>query len=281
MTAKNFNNRSPVEVHVASYSCPRLALPSEPLTRKRVGTWTNERRNAAIAAIASAIASGILESLWPFGLFTASAYSAASMPFQPSSWVTVVVESVDHAAILRSLLPEFGVLRANPPEPSAWHRLQVVTLAGMAECGANFAPNVVINAVGGKFALELPEAFDIRPPNSPAIIVELDDVFDDQAIKDTTNRLCHYGYRRWPVFPERRIPFPPLAIATSGRATKSPYQRLQERLGLATKTTEPTGKGGDGAQKHATAGTQEKGGNHRATRRPLGTAAKPKRTDAV
>jgi hypothetical protein len=89
---------------------------------------------------------------------------------------------------------------------------------------------VVISGVGSKYAVELPLAFSSRPSGAPAILIDVDDAFDDRAVQDTTQRLEEYGLRRWPVFPERRISFLPKAVPTRSRTERTAYRRRTERM---------------------------------------------------
>jgi hypothetical protein len=218
---------SPVEIHLANYSCPNLALSDDRLDRKRRGYWRNQHRNSAVAAIASSMATGDLHTLWEFGLFQGRQFTASSLPFLKPQWLAVVVEGVEHAQQLNKLLPNYGLRRAFAPQQTSWQPLEIVTLAAIEEYDW-FVPAVVINGVGGRFALDLPEDFAARPADDPAAIIELDDAFDDRAVKHTNRRLLEYGYRRWPVYPEHRLSFDPTAIPTRGRTAKTAYERRVE-----------------------------------------------------
>jgi hypothetical protein len=221
------NYWAPVVVHVGTYACPKCFLPADALQRKRQGIWNNEPRNVAIAAIATAVATGDLQSLWTFGLFNGRQYTTASVPFLGPGWLTVVVEGLEHAGELRTHL-NLPISQAFPPSEAAWEPHSIVTLAFIQSCDY-FQPTVVINAVGGRYALDLPAGFSARPEYNPAAIIEFDDAFDERAVSDTTQRLTEYGCRRWPIYPERRLGFDPAAIPTRSRAAKSRYQQRAER----------------------------------------------------
>jgi len=218
---------SPAEVHVGAYASRDLRLPDEPLARKRAGLWHNEERNNAIAAITRAFLRGDLAELWPFGLLLGRQYTPTNIPFLRSTWLAIAVEVPEHARVLSTLLPEFAIGQAHVSHPTPWSPRTILTLAAMAEF-ETFMPTVLINAVGGRYALSLPW-YDHRTQDNPGAIIELEDEFDEQARQETTTRLHQYGTRRWPVFTRSGLTIDPATIPIRSRTRKSAYQRRVDR----------------------------------------------------
>lgn len=248
-----FHENSPIEVHVSAYICARRNFTQGHLGRKREALWHDQKRNEAIAEITRAFLAGDLEALWQFGLFVGRQYTAASVPFLMPNWLAVVVEGLEHGTELQKLLPELALDRAYPAVTTSWQPMSIVTMTRLSQTNY-FMPTVVIDAVGGRHALELPQDFDARGADCPAAVIELDDAFDDKAIKDTTRRLEQYAFRRWPVYPESRLSFNPLDIPTRSRTRQTVYQkRVAKWLKDAKPTTPATStavkKGGNGQAK--------------------------------
>jgi hypothetical protein len=247
---------APLEVHVASYACAKQSLPSDALRRKQSGIWFQHARNEAIAAITRAFLGGDLDALWQFGLFVGRQFTAASVPFLRPIWLAIVVESLEHASELMKLLPEVSLDRAYATADKGWQPMSIVTMARLSQIDY-FMPTVVVNAVGGRHALELPQGFAARGSDSPTAVIELDDAFDDQAAKDTTRRLERYGIRRWPVYPESRLSFSPLDIPTRSRTRQTVYEKRVAKWLKDAEMTMPTTKGSETL-------TAKKGGNGQA-----------------
>src|SRR5262249_49143450 len=141
----------------------------------------------------------------------------------------VVVEGMEHAGEMQKLLPHLPIVRAYPPEPIGWQPQAIVTLAALEEHDC-FAPTAIVNAVGGRFMVPLADDFDACPPDHPAVVIERDDMFDDVAVRSTTNRLRQYAFRRWPVYP-------PSVSAPNPQQISTKLPRAQPASGSATEAS--------------------------------------------
>jgi hypothetical protein len=99
----------------------------------------------------------------------------------------------------------------------------IVTLAAMAEF-ETFMPTVLINTVGGRYALSLP-GYDHRTQDNLGAIIELEDEFDERARQETNRRLLQYGAHRWPVFTRAGLMIDPATIPSRSRTRRTAYQR--------------------------------------------------------
>jgi hypothetical protein len=221
----------PVTVHIAQYVMPQRSIPESPLDRKRAAIWQNENRNQALAALARGFAAGDCSALWKCGLLQDDNNQCAG-PLLPSlPTVVVIVESIEHAAELAKLLPEFGVVAARAivagsaaPRRMAIHWIMTLVAAHQAE---RIPAEVVINAVGGPHALDLPNW--TAAAQGRGHVVDLTDEWDDQAEYDTQVRLIAYSRRMAKLVGATgvlgRDPSTPMTLPRKDR-----QQRLEERL---------------------------------------------------
>jgi hypothetical protein len=192
-----------VEVHFATPPSTPGAAIQEPLERKRQTIWHNAARNRAIADIATAFANRDLEALWPHGLLLEA----------PKTWfrryprnhpkVVILVESLEHARELGSLLPDWSIRSADLPwwdrmtNEDVNHRAIVTAVCAHAD---GVCADVLIRADGTDARWD-PKCGPHTQPDAEApratIIVDLREDFDETAKTHTRARIREYGNRGW------------------------------------------------------------------------------------
>lgn len=152
---------SPVRVVICDG--PPLAPPAAEsavpaaLDRKRITIWQNEARNGLIAEIAEASAERRIEPLWENGLLLDDAEFPIAEP--GPGWVAVLVESLEHARALSSLLPDWAVLAGTPDAAIGDLGMEgqyrsIITVV-RAYPIVPFAPDVLIVALGGDWPFRI------------------------------------------------------------------------------------------------------------------------------
>lgn len=158
----------------------------DPLERKRRAAWHNHARDQVVAEIAEAFADRNISALWDHGLLL----DQDELPYQdpwPRS-TTILVEAAEHGRVLAECLPEWDLLHAVHGKPgSVYEKLstgahglnrRIVTLMAASKL-REFSPDVLIVAMGGDWAFELP---NFKPAaDKPTLLVDVLDDFDDVA----------------------------------------------------------------------------------------------------
>jgi hypothetical protein len=197
-----------VEVHVAigpQGHAPRVRGRQTPAEIKRSQIWNNERRNRAIADIATGFADSRMELLWQHSLLLGE--PALDDQRHPRDIVVILVDSVEHARQLGRRLPEWPILMSLPEDRRGELGLSIPVsrMFGLpsrsimtvleAERAASFAPDVLIYAMGG-FEPVLPRAFKVsgRTASGQRLIIDLDDAGDRRIRRESGCRLD--GWRR-------------------------------------------------------------------------------------
>lgn len=232
-----------IEVHVGVYDCRQMTLAADPLERKRQSIWHNEPRNHALAEIAQALVSREEASCWSHGLLLKSGGISSIMELPWPTAITVVVESLEHATALSSLLPDFAVFSTMPQarrcRPARTMTCRWIMTLVAASQQDHLGADVVINAVGGPHALVL----DNWPSEnqSKAILIDVADQFDMRAERDTEARLIRYSRTMRQLIGAESVlgrdPRTPMAILRKDarerlieRCDDTEYDRRQERL---------------------------------------------------
>ena len=186
-------------VDVYAMVCPVDSFPRadklKGLDRKRKAIWANDWRNRVIAAIADAFARKCREKLWEQGLFLGDEEALLSCLNDPPR-VCILVESTEHAAVLKALLPTWSVVHAHSDgvtaEPGAG---TIVTLTYAAT--HTIDADIIIRAEDGPLQIKgFPPAAS-ETQSGPVILVDIDDEFDDRASRQTQRRLDEYVDRGW------------------------------------------------------------------------------------
>jgi hypothetical protein len=165
-----------------------------PLERKRGATWDNDRRNQMIGTIARAFAAGQIEPLWNVGLLL----NDEQLPVV-SGWTAVLVESAEHGHALLDHLRGWQLVHADPDDrvgDPVGHCPAVITLAAAMQFDS-FAPGVLVSAMGGEWAVDIPGY--AADQGSQALLVDVADDFDNEAVHATRRRLQQYLARGWAV----------------------------------------------------------------------------------
>ena len=178
----------PAEVVVRVAESPRVAASGRAsgLGRKREAFWFNDRRNAAVARVARAVAEGDTGTLREHGL-------------EPHGWadrvaparVAVLVESPEHGRELARRLPGWD-LEAGPPGPTSGDdpgpARSILTLVH-AHHRIPLEVDVLVLADGGPGRLDLPGFPPPRPDGGGVAVVDFGDEFDREASEATRGRL--------------------------------------------------------------------------------------------
>jgi hypothetical protein len=175
---------------------------------KRASIWHNPDRNGAIAQLATVLAGGDAEALWPFGLFLDD---EPNVRIPDKVRVVVLVESPEHACVLAGLLPGWAVLcaggaalgdrrrtaaagedRDGPPKSAIMTWLY-------AHGRGRIEADVVIRADGTPWPLDLPIASPGRGKagGRPVLLVDLADHQDRTARDAARARRLDYLDRGW------------------------------------------------------------------------------------
>lgn len=160
------------------------------LERKRSQYWHDQTWNSMVAQLAKETASGRA----PDGL-------AADLLPRRRPWVTVLVESTEHAQELQKRLPGWQLLTANSATsclPEVGHR-KIVTMTYAADVG--IIGDVVIRADGGPDwplgdALLTTQAAE---PSERCLVIDFADCRDPRAASDTASRRAAYEQLNWQI----------------------------------------------------------------------------------
>lgn len=183
---------------------PPIGSLDDPLEQKRRAVWHNHDRNQVVAEIAAAFADRNIHALWDHGLLL----DQDEMPY-PAPWpesTTILVESAEHGRMFAERSPGWDLLHAVHGKPgSVYEQLpsgtdgldrKIVTLVAASRL-REFSPDVLIVAMGGDWAFELP---NFKPTSDqPTILVDVLDDFDDVAKRGSVARLRTYAARGWEI----------------------------------------------------------------------------------
>jgi hypothetical protein len=191
--------RADVHVHMADTPLVPMPPASDPREHKRCAIWQNDRRNDAIAAIATALVSGRLELLWEYGLFL----DTERMPFsglKRPPRVAILVENLDHGRELHARLPGW-TLRQGDDVSSQRPRSPGRTIFTQVH-GASLPRldvDVLIRADGDSGGLEL-RGFPPRLRESKrrtVYLIDFQDHENERSRQITARRMEAYERRRW------------------------------------------------------------------------------------
>jgi hypothetical protein len=197
--------RSTAAVGVIFAQVPEIAIPGQVvgLERKRRAVWHNERRNAVVAGVANALATGDAEALGRHGLACNGPAVAEADPGGPH--VVILVESPEHGRELARRLPGWSLLDATRPSTSVFledkdkapdlPRRSIVTMLGARRLD-RLEVDILVRGDGSPWPLEL-AGFPPRAGHGRAsrvLVVDLDD--GDGAAR---RRLDDYQGRGWEV----------------------------------------------------------------------------------
>ena len=169
---------------------------AEGTRQQREQLWRSDARNNLIAVIAIGFARRHSEPIWRAGLFLDHPDPFIGLPENPR--VAVLVETVEHAALIRRALPDWIISDAQPrdfeltpPQRSADMCLlpdrAIVTVAA-AERYHRFDPDVIIVATGGTAAY-LPRGLSRR--RNRVLVVDL---VDDEGSTTSASQRRRRGY---------------------------------------------------------------------------------------
>jgi hypothetical protein len=185
------------------------------LERKRRTLWSNLGRNKIIAAVAQALTRGRLKELCRLGV---PLWVRNRIRQYPDRKIAVLVESTEHAQELAALLPGWMVRSAVPGKGVAACETKV-SRRGAARTGAiltqtyaglhGLEADILIRATGGCGKLPLDDFAPEEGARSVSLLVDLDDVWDEQAKQDTMLRRRFYWDEGW-----RMIETEPIAADT-------------------------------------------------------------------
>jgi hypothetical protein len=186
-------------VHVVMVEAPPIQAPGKltPLERKRTTIWHNDQRNDLIAGIASAVASGDVQTFSQRCEFLNQHGDLLSQ--RSNLGIAILVESTEHGRELQRRLPEWTLDTAIPDDDGvtgccSCHR-SIVTQA-FASQGLN--ADVLIRATGTASPLMV-RGFPSILQTRAIVLFDLADDFDEQAICDTAARIRDYKSRDWIV----------------------------------------------------------------------------------
>jgi hypothetical protein len=193
------------EVRVLVADSPPVAFPGcvDALDRKRRTIWRCNRRNAAVAEIAEALAAGCLEPLWQHGLLLDSDDAFRHVAGHGPR-VAVLVESPEHGRALKTkLLPDWRLLTgvAAAEDRTAPLDRAIVTLvhaASLEQCDVD----VLVRADAGTCSLERIKGFPRRASRETdrvVLLVDLGDDVDAVATATTRCRLRDYDRCGWQI----------------------------------------------------------------------------------
>jgi hypothetical protein len=176
-----------------------------PLERKRQGIWESAERNALIVNVANALRRGELTALRKLGVpsdvmrrwtHLVDFIGRRDISTSPFIQVGVVVEVPEHARLLRALLHPHAAIASQDKEPDEllWLTVDepIVILTGNEARQAGL-PSIVIRADGtGTSMSDLLGQWPGTESTNPHLLVDLHDIFDEQAAQDTFRRRSDY-----------------------------------------------------------------------------------------
>jgi hypothetical protein len=197
--------RTTAAVGVIFALVPEFAIPGSVvgLERKRRAVWRNERRNAVVAGVAAALATGDAQALGRYGL--ACDELILDEADGGGLRVAIVVESPEHGRELARRLPDWSLVDATRPPTSGLlancdndedlPRKSILTMLGARRLD-QLEVDVLVRGEGSPWPLEL-AWFPPRAGHAGAarvLLVDFDDG-DDAARR----RLVDYEGRGWTV----------------------------------------------------------------------------------
>jgi hypothetical protein len=189
-------------VRVVLLATPSCVVPhsSTALAAKRANYWANSVRNAHIAAVAQAMATGDRQALKHAGLRNKDIRLILAAN---KSRLRVLVESPEHGRQLLTLLPGWRLLDKTAPDAAATEPQERANSKGPAIVTATYAAtervrtDVLIRATGTEWALRM-KRFPPRRDGTRAwevLLIDFADSFSPQVQNDTQCRLQDYERR--------------------------------------------------------------------------------------
>ena len=239
------NSAAQVQVSACPVTLPLRVNGLEGLERKRRGLWNNARRNALVGRVARAVAARELHKLVHLGVTVAGDVGPWLHQLHRPR-VFVLVESLEHARELQKNLTDWAVLSARPAEGGeerqaavAVHpRSGIVTLTYMAS--HRIAADVLVVADGVN---ALASCRGFPPPagacvNGRVMLVDFQDNFDEQSVRDSRRRFREYAARGWTV--TGMNPLPAVTPCANEPTSNGHAGTVPSDLPTVTATTAPT-----------------------------------------
>jgi hypothetical protein len=173
------------------------------LERKRQTVWHNTHRNKALAAIVTALEQGDQAKLAKRGIVI----DPAGFPGRnlKSATKAMLVESTEHAQEVLPLLPGWVLLDNVYPDtedgkpPPAPRPVDKVIVTEARAARTRIGVDLLVRATGGSSRLQVRGFPPLDAPVFPrqAYLIDLDDAFDDEAVRETNRRRQDYEGRGW------------------------------------------------------------------------------------
>jgi hypothetical protein len=188
-------------VSVAVIDAPPWCRQQTDVLQRKQELWFAPGRNSLIAGVASALAQGDPQSLRHIGLPSALIQQAAARPLR----TVIIVEGIDHARCLGSLLPGWSVAQYMPqlnqgplPDPLS----HLILTVGRARQIPNCDTDIIIWAGGDGCEQRLP-GFPPRRAEADAgsiWLIDVADRCDPQSVRCVRQRVLTYRARGWAVY---------------------------------------------------------------------------------
>jgi hypothetical protein len=171
-----YRDRSTAAVGVIFARVPEIAIRGKVvgLERKRRAVWHNERRNAVVAGVAEALATGDAEDLGRHGLAFDEPAAVVEVD-KRGPRMTIVVESPEHGRELARRLPGWSLLDATRPSTSGFledkdavpelPRRSIVTLLGARRLD-QLEADILVRGDGSSWPSSRPARVMAGPPGS-------------------------------------------------------------------------------------------------------------------
>jgi hypothetical protein len=177
------------------------ALPQDPLRRKLLYFWKNNRRDQQIADAAIAVRTQDFVRLRQHGLHETHVIRATMQRQQPPT-VCVLVESPQHGRTLGKLLPGWALIRSQEAgqEDTGLPLMldqAIVTIPSAYKQGLAF--DVVIRAAGTEQSWKPAYGPHAGINGAHMLIIDIQDDVDERAQLDCERRLLDYLQRGWHV----------------------------------------------------------------------------------
>ncbi len=192
--------RADVRVVMAESALVSVPGHDTALERKQHAIWHNDRRNNAIACVASALVTGRPDGLWQHGLFLENDEAFAGLGRPPR--VAVLVEGLEHGQELVSRLPGWE-LRSGDIQPADKTRPLHCAVMRLVHAASlrNLDVDALVVADGEGGLLEL-HAFPPRLRDGvkrEIFVVDFHDDGNEAAARATQRRFDEYERRGWTV----------------------------------------------------------------------------------
>jgi hypothetical protein len=173
------------------------------LERKRHTVWHNTDRNKALASIVAAVEQGNQAKLAKRGIVIDS--SGLPDGDMMSATQAVLVESTEHGQELLPLLPGWVLLDNVWPDTDdgkpmpAPRPLDKVIVTEARAGRTRIGVDILVRATGGSSRFQVRDFPPLDAPVFPrqAYLIDLEDAFDDEAVRETSRRRHDYEGRGW------------------------------------------------------------------------------------